>query len=670
MSQISSRIAIKVKDVSVWERIKSLDLGRHNDIREKIDANAQLFSINGDWSVGPSLKNLVKKLIDAIGNEGVIIADQYDINVDPYSETYLGIGGKVYGKTYEITDFDPEVSSRYDIVDINILKFSEWINRGLILLDEDEVNILKSLGIEYTTEVKKTKPKGVDTAKPIIETGGGSEFVIKNGCLKKYKGTSLKVYIPEGITTVGKGAFKGNKSIVSVEIPEGVIVIEEEAFRNCINLKSISIPDTVTIVEQYAFEGSGLTEISLPENADIMAGAFCACKGLADKDGFIILRPGTLHSYVGTNKDVIIPDGITTIEDWAFRDSESLQSIIFPNGITNIGEGAFAFCKELKQIIIPEGVTEIKQKTFSSCKSLRTIEIPDSVLTVGDDAFSFCYMLRSVTFPTDLKSIGKSAFQFCQRLNKVVIPENTEIGSGAFHGCEELADDNGFVIVNGVIFHYFGNDTEISIPKGKGITTISESAFSKHFGLENLQRVDIPEGITTIGRRAFENLKNLYSVVIPNTVTRIDEWAFLDCHSLRDISVPENANVGSRAFGGCKLLADEKGFVIKNHIVFGFFGDTTEASIPEGTTSISSAAFYQCNTLKTVRIPESVTRIDGEAFVRCDELESLVIPESVTEIGEDPIVGCENLKKENLILPAGFKAKKNDRRGFAIIPKR
>lgn len=73
-----------------------------------------------------------------------------------------------------------------------------------------------------------------------------NEFIIENGCLKRYNGKSETVVIPDGVTVICTDAFRNNETVLSVLMPYGLIRIEENAFVNCKNLHTMRLPDTVT----------------------------------------------------------------------------------------------------------------------------------------------------------------------------------------------------------------------------------------------------------------------------------------------------------------------------------------------------------------------------------------------------------------------------------------
>ena len=244
-----------------------------------------------------------------------------------------------------------------------------------------------------------------------------------------------------------------------------------------------------------------------------------------------VIENGVLKKYQGQGGDVVIPEGVTSIGDWAFWGCRSLTSVVIPDGVTSIGDSAFAGCSSLTSIVIPEGVTYIGREAFRYCSSLTSVVIPEGVTSINDGAFYDCASLASIVIPKGVKSIGAWAFQYCSSLTSVVIPKSvTSIGDGAFRGCINL--------------------TSVVIPES--VTSIGDWAFVY---CSSLASVVIPEGVTSIGGEAFARCKSLTRVVIPEGVTSIGIWAFQDCSSLTSVVIPRSVTgIGKDAFGKCPSL--------------------------------------------------------------------------------------------------------------------
>ena len=318
------------------------------------------------------------------------------------------------------------------------------------------------------------------------------------------------------------------------------------------------------------------------------------------------IKNGMLMEYTGRDKNVVIPDSVTSIVDGAFICCSSLRSISIPDSVTSIRKDAFSGCSNLRSISIPDSVIYIRDSAFSGCSSLKSISIPDGVTSIGDSAFSWCSSLRSISIPDSVTSIGDGTFAGCRSLTSVSIPDSvTSIGGGAFEGCSSL--------------------TSISIPDG--VTSIGEKAFA---GCKNLTSISIPDSVTSIGNAVFRGCKALADqngfVIIRNVLCSYEGEG-------KSITIPDDVtSIGKDAFVHCSSL--------------------TNISIPDSITSIGDSAFEDCSSLTNISIPDSVTSIGDRAFSNCRSLTSISIPAYVTSIGRFAFSGCISLK--NFTCPSSF----------------
>ena len=134
----------------------------------------------------------------------------------------------------------------------------------------------------------------------------------------------------------------------------------------------------------------------------------------------------------------------------------------------------------------------------------------------------------------------------------------------------------------------------------------------------------IPNGVTSIGNKAFHYCESLESIIIPDSVTSIGDEAFECCTSLKSITIPDSiTSIGDVAFGRCKSLES--------------------INIPDRVTSIGEWAFAYCESLKSISISDSVMSIGEEAFWGCKSLKSISIPDSVMSIGNDAFWDCKTI---------------------------
>ncbi len=252
------------------------------------------------------------------------------------------------------------------------------------------------------------KIKELPKAPPQINT---ADFVIKGGNLKKYKGSSAEVIIPEGITSISAYAFEKCENITSIITPNTLQKIDEGAFWNCSSLTHITL-------------GNGVTHISEP--------AFGGCTSIA----YITVSDDNL-AYTSIDGNLYTKDEKTLIK---YAVGSASTSFSIPVGVKNIGVAAFSGCQSLTSITIPEGVLSISRSAFNECISLANITLPDTVTSIGDYAFCKCISLTEIMIPNKAKSIGKSAFTGCINLTNAVIGDSViAIGDWAFDGCNRLA---------------------------------------------------------------------------------------------------------------------------------------------------------------------------------------------------------------------------------------
>ena len=202
---------------------------------------------------------------------------------------------------------------------------------------------------------------------------------------------------------------------------------------------------------------------------------------------------------------------------------------------------------------------------------------------------------------------------------------------------------NGVTSIGVRAFSYCWSLTSITIPNS--VISIDEDAF---FKCTSLKEIIIPDSVTHIGTRAFFNCKSLKEIIIPDSVTNINGYAFQDCYSLTSITIPNTVTgIGNCAFSCCTSL---KEITIPNSVIsirndtFQYCKSLKEIIIPNSVISIGNYAFYRCESLMSITIPNSVIRIGFNAFQDCDSLTSITIPDSVISIGEDAFRYCYSLK--------------------------
>ena len=515
------------------------------------------------------------------------------------------------------------------------------------------------------------------------------------------------IVIEDGVVSIGKYAFSECNSLTAITIPNSVIFIGSSAFSGCSSLTAVSIPNSVVLIEGAAFYGcSSLNAVNIYDLAAWCNISFSAASSNPLNNAKNLYLNGTLV------EELVIPDGITKINDYAFYNCSSLTSVTIPNSVTCIGKSAFSGSKSLtsvnipnsvttiessafggcsslnavnisdlaawcnisfsaassnplnnaknlylngtlvKDLVIPNGVTKINDYIFYNCGSLTSVTIPNSVTSIGTYSFYGCSVLASITIPNGVTSIGEYAFNGCKGLTSVNIPNSvTTIESSAFSGCSNLtavyisdltawcnisfsaASSNPLnyaknLYLNGILVE------KLVIPDG--ITKINDYAF---YGCSSITSVFIPNGVTSIGKYAFNGCKGLTSVNIPNSVTTIERSAFSTCSGLTAVYISDLTAWCNISFGS--TASNNPLFYAKNLYLNGALVE--DLVIPNGITKINDYAFYNCSSLTSVTIPNSVTSIGTYSFYGCSGLTSITIPNGVTSIGSSAFYNCTGL---------------------------
>ena len=470
--------------------------------------------------------------------------------------------------------------------------------------------------------------------------------------------------------------FDYRESITAIVIESGVTTIKYYVFDECSPIVSIAIPKSVTSIENNIFDRcNNLTSINVEsENPNYSS----------DKD-VLFNKDKTILIYCPKGKagDYVIPSGVTSIEKSAFSGCSSLTSITISSGVTTIGKWAFFDCNSLTSINVEsenenyssdKGVLFNKNKTILIyCPKGKAGDyvIPNGVTDIESDAFRQCSSLTSITISSGVTAIIEvPVFSGCSNLISInVESENANYSS-----------DNGVLFSKNktILIHCpSGKTGDYVIPNG--VTSIGERAFS---GCDNLASITLHSGVISIERFVFFGCSNLTSInvesgnanyssdngvlfnkdktilircpkgktgdyVIPSGVITIEDLAFFDCRKLTLVTIPNGVTkIGGSTFSGCSSLIS---IAIPSTVTtieeFAFSGccSLTSVAIPNGVTEIQRSAFFDCSCLISITIPDSVTTIGSSAFEGCSNLTSVTIPNGVTTIGTRAFFDCNSL---------------------------
>lgn len=339
-------------------------------------------------------------------------------------------------------------------------------------------------------------------------------------------------------------------------------------------------------------------------------------------------------------------------------------------------------------VIIEAGVTEIGDYAFDHSRSLTSVSIADTVEMIGQRAFSYSELLTAVVIPASVRKVDMDSFYYCTALADVqILGENVLVDTNAFYNTpflNNLTDEQGFAIYNGILLKYSGPGGEVVIPDtvqiiGGGafnecvdmtavtipdtVTYIEDYAF---FYCTGLMSLTIPDSVTVIGESAFGCNHSLTSLTLSRNLTRIDGSAFEFCDVLTEVTIPASVTeIGASAFGGCygmEAFHVEDGnpsYRSENGALF--TADMTSLlvvpgayrgafTVPAGVREIGQRAFFACQYITSVDLPASVVSIGEYAFDWCYSMAEITLRPGLTSIGNSAFSNCYRL--ERIEIPA------------------
>lgn len=436
-------------------------------------------------------------------------------------------------------------------------------------------------------------------------------------------------------------------------------------------------PSVVTVTEE------GILEPKAAGTATITAECILGQSGVHAADFTVHVVDGTRYGEDEQFSYFVLTDPVGetngTVEITSTRlgkknstNSNGIEKLTIPsqvvlNGKTYdvVGIGKEAFSKELEfddiltwvtEYVLPETIQYIDDYAFSpkNCKvggMNKTINFPASLERIGDGAFASTLLECDVSFleNSQLTYIGKVAFY-----------DNPDMTSLDLSNCKKLQtiDDGAFIYCS----RYEDVEWKVSLPEG--LETIGERAF---FSNEELFRIQLPGTVKTIGNEAFKST-GLKNTVDLSNVESIGEYLFSDCLDMENVILPDELkSVPAGLFYGDMALsrvvtaskAEEAGGIesVETGTVYlpegveeiGECAFTTCMAIEnvdaKGVKKLGKTAFDACSQLKTVQLSEELKEIPDEAFKLCEKLETFSFSDAIERIGIEAFSECVSLGK-------------------------
>ncbi len=353
---------------------------------------------------------------------------------------------------------------------------------------------------------------------------------------------------------------------------------------------------------------------------------------------------------------VIIPDN--KIPSSGLQSKTTLQQIILPDNVETIGEYAFDRCSNLKKVTFPKTLTTILTQAFSECALSGELKLPTITTHIGELAFDYNQITKAV-LPDSLKTIGSEAFRGCQLLQEVVFPEKlTTIGQYAFYDCIRLHTGTLKSKTPPEIFNQTFNYTKtFYVPEGSGDVYSKSPNWSNLIVINGSTPRKATVTLTAAGTLGEEIQKQVDYVTDVNELVingplndddfyqikqRTTHLISIDMTGATIESLPESFFYERAALLDIKLPATLKS--IGRYAFYRCYG-LTQITIPEGATSIKDHSFEQCLSLKEIKLPTSLTEIQEYAFQDCKSLENIEFPANVTNISPGTFYNCTALQR-------------------------
>lgn len=453
-------------------------------------------------------------------------------------------------------------------------------------------------------------------------------------------------------------------------IADGVLVDVEDSSTSS---DVLTIPDDVKAIDEQAFEDVCVKEVILPAGLESIEDEAFKNSALAKIDLTNVKFLGNKVFEFSELREITYSKYLTYIPERCFRGSNlaefeipkqvtALKTGCFEgtnlekidlSGIITLGEFVFFDCFNLKEIILSETITEIPDGFCRRCQCLEKINL-SHVQFIGTSAFSECSNLDAGNLSA---KIDRHAFEGTAVRN-LDIKDISELDEGVYQNCENLESVtiSGDRAIPDRLFSGCKNLKNVTIDEG--ITAVGDSAFSK----TAVEKIILPSTVIVVRSDAFRECRQLREVILNDGLKTIAESAFKQTENLSEISIPDSVkHIGS----GCFACSGIKSVKLPENSAF---------------TAILWETFFGCKNLETIKLPDSVNIIDYYAFSECTSLRSINLDKvqvigssafaktaleyitlSARKIGSGSFAQCKNLKKADL---SGIGAKKVDSRLF------
>lgn len=538
-----------------------------------------------------------------------------------FPTTLCNIGTQAFQGCSNLTT----VKMSYRIKNIGDSAFKKCTNLQSLDMSMTKLEVLQNRAFEDCTSLTEvTLPESVKVI-------GSHAF---SGC--KYLGS---VNLPEGLTTIQLNAFSNCESLTAVELPDTLNFLGNGAFASCDGLESIRIPAGITTLQESVFAGDhNLNKVYLPDTLRVIQSY-----ALATKDGAREV-PGSLSSlYIPESVEYIYHAG--GAKYFGLNKASGIAEIQVKSGAYGESFAKFMFASDSGLDVVQDpSIKENLTGDITTVEENATIRFDacGGKLAAGEDhkagIMGQMYgklptpVLKGYTFlgwyqDKGLKKRAKTTTLITQEETTLYAKWEKEVAE------EEVyqGSSSDFTIENGVLKEYTGKEPVVIVPDG--VTEIKIRVFDdKSF----IRKIILPDSVTIIGTQAFRDCSNLTQLNIPSGVTVIPNEMCQRCYSLESIVIPEGVTeIGDNAFAGNGT----------NH----YYSALAHVELPDSLLRIGSSAFAKCRNLLDLRLPDGLQEIGTNAF-DSTALRKISIPAGVKTLSDgifNGATGLEELRLEN-----------------------
>ena len=228
-----------------------------------------------------------------------------------------------------------------------------------------------------------------------------------------------------------------------------------------------------------------------------------------------------------------------------------ILSVSVSDGITSIGSGAFCACR-FTEIVLPDSIETIGEYAFYSCSSLVSVQFPANLKTIGSEAFTRCSKLTEVNLPDSLTAIGAYAFGDCPMKSFVIPPHVTSLGGSLFDSCGALEEITIPESVTSFGPSVFSRTPWLEAKRAEDPLVIVNNVVVD--GRKCTGQVVIPDTVTALTGMCFYGCGGMTGIELSSNITDIPDNTFEEC-GLTEITLPASvAHIGTEAFWGCGNL--------------------------------------------------------------------------------------------------------------------